>query len=66
MTPTYPIIWRHPDGRSIEMYAEHKLRIGFPHPLTRLDRWAILYRREVPNLTDDEWIATPGPEWTKE
>lgn len=29
------------------------------------DEWPILYRREVPNLTDAEWYASPGPEWTE-
>jgi hypothetical protein len=28
-----------------------------------LDEWPILYRRDVPTLTDAEWQASPGEGW---
>ena len=63
MAPTYPIIWRHPSGRIITVYADCKVRTGY---YWNYDAWGTLNRSVVPALTDDEWIATPGPEWTKE
>ena len=55
--------WRFADGRRIVVYPEYKIRyfgaIGS-------DQWPILYRRDVPNLTHEEWIAPPGAGWTED
>lgn len=62
-------VWKHSDGRRIEVYADHKVRYsGKPHTrsMTKAgdsgDQWPVLYRRDVPNLTDDEWQAAPVEE----
>jgi len=41
---------------------ERKLRV-FAYKSPTQDEWPILYRRDVPNLTDAEWYDAPGPEW---
>lgn len=63
--------WQHTDGRRIEVYADYKIRknfsvrdrgIGSPSR----DEWPVLWRADVPNLTDNEWIAMPIEEGWKE
>ena len=44
------------DGRSSEV---------FRHDTPPTDEWPILERSTVPTLTDDDWYASPGPDWTK-
>jgi hypothetical protein len=66
-------VWQHADGRMIEVYPDHKVRYsGKPHARSVMragdtsDEWPVLYRREVPNLTDDEWTAAPSERgWTE-
>lgn len=59
----------HTDGRRIEVYADRKVRFyHYQHrtngPVT--DEWPILYRTDVPALTDAEWYAPPAETgWTK-
>jgi Zn ribbon nucleic-acid-binding protein len=52
--------WRHKDGRTIEVWPDRKIRAGYPFPD---DLWPALYRSGVPNLTDEEWYASPGADW---
>lgn len=70
-----PIKWEHPDGRTIEVWEDRKVRTGFVWP----DEDAIVYRltsRTVRHgqlyiigtidhyvIDDSEWYAAPGPEW---
>lgn len=58
MKPTmlYPRIWITPDGTRIEIYSDRKERTFMGH--AEPDKW-ILYRRDVPGLTDDEWYGCP-------
>jgi hypothetical protein len=68
--------YRHPDGREIHIFATYKQRFNYPgngrlDPNTRrettwepfTDQWPTLQRATVPNLTDEEWTASPGPDW---
>lgn len=48
----------------IIVYDDQKVRV-FRHKSTLQDEWSVLYRRDVPNLTDDEWFASPGDDWTE-
>ncbi len=59
-------VWQHADGRRIEVYEDLKVRYsGKPYARSAMrpgdtgDEWPILYRRDVPTLTDEEWIASP-------
>ena len=61
VTPVYPIIYvNREEKRRIDVYPDYKLRYQFwqegatPVP----DHW-ILYRRDVPNLSDETWFAPP-------
>lgn len=65
------IIHRHTDGRIVQVYADRKVRLysnahrtfGAPYS----DEWPVLWRRDVPNLTDTEWYAPPSETgWTTE
>lgn len=70
--PNYPIMWKHADGRTITIYADRKERSnyttkdrGFGSPSR--DEWPILYRRDVPNLSDEQWTAGPiETGWTRQ
>ena len=54
----YPIVYTNGEKR-IEIYADRKIRFGY----FEKDYWQQLFRNTVPNLTDAEWYAAPGPEW---
>jgi hypothetical protein len=52
----------------VYVYPEFKRRIVFSHPSNShpdVDEWPILYRRDVPSLTDAEWVACPGEGWAE-
>lgn len=71
-TPLTPlVIWRNTQTRTrIIVYPDFKRRLLYGHVSNRYadsDEWPVLWRSEVPNLTDAEWIAAPfGDEWEKE
>jgi hypothetical protein len=68
------IVWQHTDGRRIEVYAHCKVRYsGRAHARSAMrpgdtsDAWPILYRSDVPNLSDEQWQAPPVEDgWTAE
>ena len=73
MTPapsTHLAIWRETSTRNrIVVYADRKVRTLYSHPSNRYpnsDEWPILWRRDVPSLSDAEWIAAPGEGWDHE
>jgi hypothetical protein len=51
--------WVHADGTQIDVYDDHKVR---HMPGNRVDHWPVLYRRDVPTLSDEDWIAMPASE----
>jgi len=49
--------FEHADGRRIFIYRTYKVRYdryGYPTA-----EWSTLYRSDVPNLTDAEWLSLP-------
>jgi hypothetical protein len=55
-------IWqRTDDGKTttVSVWDDKKVRTGYYEP----DFWSTLNRSTVPNLTDEEWAAAPGPDW---
>ena len=50
------LLWVHDDGREIAVWEDLKVR-NFPK--RPYDEWPVLYRRDVPNLTDEQWYAAP-------
>ncbi len=71
MLPEQPlVVWSHPQTKTIiTVWPTFKRRVIFSHPSTStpdVDEWPILYRRDVPTLTDEEWTAAPvGEGWVK-
>ncbi len=71
MLPNQPsqllAVWVHTTDRTrVYVYPEFKRRLVYSHPSNSApngDEWPILYRRDVPALTDAEWIACPGEGW---
>jgi hypothetical protein len=66
------IIWRHRDGREIHVYATMKVRRNYKTQdrggsyAPGLDEWSILYRSDVPSITDKDWLSSPVEEgWTQ-
>lgn len=55
-------IWRHKDGRTIRIYSGHKVRSGGSYT----GEWPVLFRADVPNLTDEQWQACPVEDGWKE
>lgn len=49
------VTWTHPDGRRIDVYPDRKIRSGF----FERDEWRVLYRSQVPTLTEEEWYGEP-------
>lgn len=65
--PDFPILYITDENditRGIAIYPDSKTRYAINNDGEIPDAWATLYRRDVPNLSDDEWFASPGPEWT--
>lgn len=66
-------VYRHTDGRRIEVFDTYKVRYSSkPYarshapPGDNSDEWPILYRSDVPNLTEAEWFASPGEGWEEQ
>ncbi len=72
----YPIIWETVSAhethagkvrRRIAVYSDRKVRET--RPLNNLtgpalsDQWPVLYRKDVPHINDEDWIACPGADW---
>jgi hypothetical protein len=54
-----------PDGtKRIYVYGDRKIRFGFYEE--GRDYWQVLWRTQVPNLTDEEWFRAPTAEWKSE
>jgi len=75
MTETTPrrllAVWTHADGRRIHVFTDCKVRYlagsrpSMTRPGSMGDEWPVLWRRDVPNLTDAEWTARPVEDgWT--
>jgi hypothetical protein len=57
-----PVKWEHPDGRTIEVWDDRKVRMGFVWP----DEAPVVYRGwryAMTYIPDSQWYASPGPDW---
>lgn len=55
-------IWQRTDDdktTTVSIWPDRKVRTGY----FAKDMWDTLHRATVPNLTDEEWTASPGPDW---
>ncbi len=65
-SPELLIVWVHPESRTrIYVYPDHKRRVLYSHAGNSqpdVDEWPILWRRDTPELTDEEWQGKPWAE----